>query len=96
LTFFQAQFGHKSTMTTERKSAGLTLQATPGGKAASALKRLLSVEEAAGYLGISEWSIRQRIWNGTLPVVQLGRRTLLDRQDLDQFIAIRKSRRLEN
>jgi len=82
-------------MTTDRKSAAPTLQEPTGIGSAGGLKRLLSVKEAAYYLGLSTWSIRERIGDGSLPVVRCGRRALLDRQDLDQFIAVRKSRQLE-
>jgi len=35
-----------------------------------AKRRLLRTREAAEYLGLSEWSIRQRVQNGELPVVR--------------------------
>ena len=55
-------------------------------------KRLLSVVEAANYLSVSVWSIREYIWAGKLPVVRFGRRTLLDKQDLDTWINFNKVR----
>jgi excisionase family DNA binding protein len=82
-------------MTTDRKSAAPTLPRPPDIDSAGGLKRLLSVKEAAFYLGLSTWSIRDLIGDGSLPVVPYGRRKLLDRKDLDQFIAIRKSRQME-
>ena len=59
---------------------------------ARAAKRLYSIEEAAHYLALSPWTIRELIWNGTLPHVRIGRRILLDRQDLDGLILHHKSR----
>ncbi len=55
-------------------------------------KRLLSVVEAANYLSVSVWSIREYIWAGKLSVVRFGRRTLLDKQDLDTWIDLNKVR----
>ncbi len=48
-------------------------------------KRLYSVPEAAEYLGRSIWSIRELIWNGSIPCVRMGRRVHLDIIDLDQW-----------
>jgi excisionase family DNA binding protein len=49
-------------------------------------KRLYSVPEAAEYLGRSAWSIRELIWNGSIPCVRMGRRVHLDIIDLDNWI----------
>jgi excisionase family DNA binding protein len=48
--------------------------------------RLLSQQAAAAYLGISYWTLRDLIFRGDLPSVRIGRRTLVDRQDLDAFL----------
>ena len=50
------------------------------------IKRLYTVEEAAMYLGRSEWSVRRLIWNGVLPQVKFDRRVQVDIRDLDRFI----------
>lgn len=64
-----------------------------GQKAAdTAQKRLYSVKEASLYLGVSAWTVRERIGSGVLPVVRLGRRTLVDLRDLDRLIEVNKSR----
>ena len=55
-------------------------------------RRLLSVKEAAVYLGLSPWTIRSLGWNGEIPEVKIGRRVLYDRQDLDAFIEASKRR----
>lgn len=49
-------------------------------------QRLYSVDEAATYLGISPWTVREMIWRGDLACIRLGRRVLLDLQDLDRLI----------
>ncbi len=49
-------------------------------------RRLLSVEDASAYLGISRWTMRGLGWNGEIPQVKIGRRVLFDREDLDAFV----------
>jgi len=48
--------------------------------------RLLSVKDAAAYLGAHLWAIRQMVRNRELPYVQIGRKHLIDRLDLDRYI----------
>ena len=66
--------------------------------------RLLSLRQAAAYLGVSFWSVRDFVLAGFLPTVSLPplrpragdrqkatlRRVLIDRADLDVFIEKRK------
>ena len=47
---------------------------------------LLSVKEAAIYLGRSEQAVQHLIFQKDLPVVRMGRRVHLDRRDLDVWI----------
>jgi excisionase family DNA binding protein len=47
---------------------------------------LLTVKEAAIYLGRSEQAIQHLVFERALPVVRVGRRVHLDRRDLDAFI----------
>jgi hypothetical protein len=56
-------------------------------------KRLYTLHEAAGYLGRSEWGMRELIWSGAIPVVRPtgGRKLYLDIMDLDSFITKNKS-----
>lgn len=54
--------------------------------------RLLSVVEAAAYLGVSAWHVRRLVWGGDLPAVRLGRLVRIDRADLDKFIDEQKFR----
>jgi excisionase family DNA binding protein len=55
--------------------------------------RLLSQQEAAGYLGISYWTLRDLVFRRELPFVKIGRRILVDRQDLDAYLDRSKIRR---
>ena len=54
--------------------------------------RLLSVRQAAAYLNMSIWTMRDRIANGKIPAVRDGRLVKLDIQDLDQWIESHKER----
>ena len=55
-------------------------------------KRLISVQDAGVYLGVSLWTIRAYISDGELPAVRAGRRVLLDIRDLDAWIERAKFR----
>jgi len=50
--------------------------------------RLLPLKDAAQWLGLTVWAMRERIWAGQIPVVQFpgGRKMYVDTQDLEQFI----------
>lgn len=50
--------------------------------------RLLPLKDAAQWLGITVWAMRERIWAGQIPVVQFpgGRKQYIDVQDLEAFI----------
>ena len=52
--------------------------------------RLLSLQEAAEYLNVSYWHIRELIDRGTLRRVKLGRRVLVDIGDLNKLIEASK------
>jgi excisionase family DNA binding protein len=60
------------------ENAGQTSQITP---------RLLTVEQAAVYLGRSKAAVQHMIQAGTLPVVRDGRRVFLDVHELEKWIA---------
>jgi excisionase family DNA binding protein len=64
-----------------------------GGAEDSRSRRLLSVHEAAAYLGLSHWTVRDLLHAGTIRPVRLPvgdgkdvRRLLLDRHDLDALV----------
>jgi hypothetical protein len=50
--------------------------------------RLLPLKQAAEYLGLTVWAMRERIWAGQIPVVQFpgGRKQYIDTKDLENFI----------
>lgn len=56
-------------------------------------KRLLTIKEAAQYLSLSVYSVREMIWGGALPYIKRegGRKYLLDIRDLDAFIDSQKA-----
>jgi excisionase family DNA binding protein len=54
-------------------------------------RRLMSVQEAAVYLALSEREIYNMIANKELSGVRHGRRLMLDIRDLDAWIAMHKA-----
>ena len=48
--------------------------------------RLISQKEAASYLGISYWTLRDLLFRNEIPYVRVIRRLLVDRLDLDAYI----------
>jgi len=55
-------------------------------------KRLISVEEAAKYLGVQKSTIYSGASRRKIPSVKMGRRLLFDREDLDRMIEVGKRR----
>lgn len=51
---------------------------------------LLNVPEAAEILRLSKFTVRLFIARGELPIIKLGRRVLIDSEDLNKFIAERR------
>ena len=51
------------------------------------MQPLRSVEQAAGLLGISPWTVRSYIKTGKLKPVRLGRRVLLAEDELERLVA---------
>jgi excisionase family DNA binding protein len=49
-------------------------------------QRLLTLPEAAHYLGCTLWSVRELIWKGRLPYIRFGKRFQVDRKDLDDLV----------
>ncbi len=57
------------------------------------LKRLLSVKDGAEYLGVSVYTMRDRISRGQIPNIRDGARLLrLDIRDLDEWVEKHKER----
>ena len=55
--------------------------------------RLLTVDEAAAYIGRTSKALRHMVANGTIPAVREGSRVHLDRADLDRWVEMRKTTR---
>jgi excisionase family DNA binding protein len=53
-------------------------------------KRWVTVEEAARYLSVTVFTIRNAAWGGELPFVRAGKRNIFDRNDLDRWAENRK------
>ena len=45
-------------------------------------KRLFTLNEAGAYIGLSHWRVRSLIYSGQLAYIRLGRRVLVDLEDL--------------
>jgi len=54
--------------------------------------RLLTIKEAATYLGRSVPAIRELIWKGKLPIIRPDRRIHLDLFDLEKWIEQHKTK----
>lgn len=79
---------------------------TPAETPATEKPRLLSMRQAAVYLGFSFWTVRDYVIQGLIPSVDMPplaprpggrrrktlRRVLIDRADLDAFVASRRRR----
>lgn len=57
-----------------------------------AKKRLYSTEEAARYLSLSNAQVYRLAVSGKLKCLREGRRRLIDRDELDRWIAFRSNR----
>jgi excisionase family DNA binding protein len=57
-----------------------------GNEAVTIPQRLLTLPEAAHYLGCTLWSIRELIWKGQLPYTRFGKRFQVDVRDLDALV----------
>jgi len=57
-------------------------------------QRLLDIYQAANYLGLSHWSVRESINSGTIPYVKILKRKMIDKNDLDRIISQNKYRGL--
>jgi len=48
--------------------------------------RLLSLRDLVAVYGLTTWYWRTSIWRGDIPHLQLGRKLVVDRRDVDEFI----------
>lgn len=65
--------------------------ASPQRSSASEEKRYFNVKEAAAYMSMAVWAIRQLIWSRSIPVVKVGKGYVIDRQDLDAWFRDQKA-----
>lgn len=54
-------------------------------------KRLYSIKELTREIGATDWFWRSQIWDGQLPYVQVGRKMLIDSNDVESFIQKHKA-----
>ena len=73
----------------DRVAARLASQASS--TAGTIAPRLLTVDQAATYIGRTKASVQHMVAAGALPCVRSDRRVFLDRQDLDRWIEQNKS-----
>jgi hypothetical protein len=52
------------------------------------LPRLLPLQKAADWLGLTTWGMREAIWRGDIPVIRFqgGRKMFIDTLDMERFI----------
>jgi excisionase family DNA binding protein len=55
-------------------------------------RSLLSIPDAARRIGISRAGLYRQIARGSLPLVKIGNRSLVDPADLDRLVAAAKAR----
>jgi excisionase family DNA binding protein len=53
-------------------------------------RRWLRIEEAANYLGVVPYTVRNAVWSGELAAAKLGNRLVFDRADLDAWATSKK------
>jgi excisionase family DNA binding protein len=63
------------------------------GAGGSRQARLLTVEQAATYLGRTKQAVQHMVASGKLPTVRSDRRVFVDVEDLDRWIADNKHKR---
>lgn len=73
-------------MTAGEGTTGLTRNAHAPGVQRSELAQLLTVEQAAEYLGTGERFVRRLIAQRRIPFIKLGKHVRLERSALDHFI----------
>lgn len=48
---------------------------------------LLTIDQAADFLGLSAWTLRYWVKAGKLPSVKLGRRVLIEKAELSRLVS---------
>jgi len=75
----------------ERVAAKLRAELAGNGSTGTVKTRLLSVEQAAVYLGRTKEAVQHMIAAGKIPAVRSDRRVFLDSEDLDRWIQNNKA-----
>jgi excisionase family DNA binding protein len=52
---------------------------------------LVSIPTAAIILGTTKWAIRRLLWSSAIPFIKIGKRFLIDPDDLRAYVARRKA-----
>jgi hypothetical protein len=75
----ESRINQRINQTVRKKARGIANPQSP---------RLLTVKRAAEWLGLTTWALRERIWEGQIPVVQFvdGGKMWVDVKDLETFI----------
>jgi excisionase family DNA binding protein len=50
------------------------------------MKGLVNIDDAAGFLGLSPWTVRLYVRNNTLAHAKIGRRVLIEIEELERFV----------
>jgi excisionase family DNA binding protein len=85
--------GHQPRQKAQDSPIPLSRQPRTPDRESNVLPRLLGIDQAAAYLGLSTWTLRDMVTGGELRPVRLlaagreVRRLLFDRVDLDRMIA---------
>lgn len=64
-------------------------QSNPASGPASTVQvvpRLLTIKQAAAYLSCAVWQMRTLLWSKEIAHIKLGKKFLIDRDDLDRFV----------
>jgi excisionase family DNA binding protein len=70
----------------EKIVAKVRTEVGAGCLSATVAPRLLTVEQAAGYLGRSKEAVEHMVANAKFPTVRIDRRVFIDVHDLDRLI----------
>ena len=82
----QAQNGHNGSKVSETQSKKKAQRIYDPQR-----PRLLTLKEAATFLGVGDWTMRDLVWSGTVPLVRFRRRMYFDVRDLEQLIERNKA-----
>ena len=79
-----------------KKPVAGNIQRTEGVKGMDGIKMGLTIEEAAETTGIGRNTMRKLVDWGKLPVLKVGRKTIIMRDTLENFMTVNQGRNLRN